>query len=314
MKKFLTQLIIYIAVLCVCIVGLNNIYMHLNPSDSDYVKKFNNVPSNIEICNLGSSHSLFGYNYEDIEDDYTCFNFALTSQTPSYDYRIMQYYEDKLQEGCIVFINVSYFSFIGIDEEQGDDFDSKNQRYYHFLPSEYIKNYNFFTDLFVAKLPILNARIDLIEVILDRKKDGHTNWEQTTNSIDVQSDSEAAYNRHLVKNKIDENGNVIINSKELDAVYAMIDMCKENGWKPVLVTTPFLEEYSNQVWTKSPEFIPLFYSIIDKMAEETDIDYFDYSRDAEFATRYDYFMNSDHLNKEGARILVDKLYDEMVCN
>ena len=102
MKKFCIQLIIYLAVLCICIVGLNNIYIHLDPNDSDYTKKFCDVPNNIEICNLGSSHGLFGYNYEDIKNDHTCFNFALTSQSLSYDYRILKYYENNLQEGCIV--------------------------------------------------------------------------------------------------------------------------------------------------------------------------------------------------------------------
>ena len=146
------------------------------------------------------------------------------------------------------------------------------------------------------------------------KNDGHANWEQTTNSIDVQSDSKAAYNRHLLKNKIDENGNIIINNQELDAIYATINMCKENGWTPILITTPFLEEYTNQVWTNSPDFISLFYNIIDEIEVKTDVNYFDYSRNEEFATRYDYFMNSDHLNKEGARIFVDKLYAEVICD
>lgn len=61
--------------------------------------KFYEVPHGIEICNFGSSHGDFGFDYSELDLNYTCFNFALMSQSLSYDCRIFQQYEKQIDSG-----------------------------------------------------------------------------------------------------------------------------------------------------------------------------------------------------------------------
>jgi hypothetical protein len=53
---------------------------------------------------------------------------------------------------------------------------------------------------------------------------------------------------------------------------------------------------------------------MDTVVENTGARYFDYSLDSRFSNRYDWFMNGDHMNREGAREFVDILNNEIIKN
>lgn len=312
MKKFIFKLSLYALLILALTVCINALYIRLDQSDSDSTSKFKSIPENIEICNLGSSHGLYGYDYQDIADNYTCFNFALVSQTLSYDYRLLDYYQDNLKKGCVVIINISYFSFLGSAEEKNADFESKNKRYYKILDKSHIKQYSAQTD-FYKDYPALNDGVELIRAFTGRLMvDQHPEWNQTADDIDLQKDVEAANERHLGTNQIDDEGNVIINQEEIDALYLIIQMCKENEWIPILVTTPFLSEYSSFAWTNHTDALNTVYEIIDEVQKNTGIAYYDYSLDERINSRHDLFMNGDHLNKDGARKYTNILFDEVI--
>jgi hypothetical protein len=315
MKKFIIKVVAYVLTLSLITIVINKIYVKLDHSNDDYTKKFMTIPNDIEVCNFGSSHGLYGYNYEDIEDDYVCFNFALVSQTLSYDYRLMQYYQDNLKKGCIVFINVSYFSLLGNDEVNNSDFESKNKRYYKILSKKYIKQYDVTTDFYVDKMPALEAGVNIINDVLGKLEDNtYSDWDQTADTIDLEADAEAANLRHFVTNKLDDNGNFVINQEEISALYDMIEMCYEKEWIPIIITTPFLLEYSSKAYERSPEVMNWLSEIMDTVVENTGARYFDYSLDSRFSNRYDWFMNGDHMNREGAREFVDILNNEIIKN
>ena len=69
MKKFLIKVLVYIFCVGLLITAINEWYKS-NGTDSDNTRKFQSVPENIQICNLGSSHGLYGFCYEDFE---TCY-------------------------------------------------------------------------------------------------------------------------------------------------------------------------------------------------------------------------------------------------
>lgn len=317
MKKFLSRFITYMAIIVIITLAINFLFIKMDKSDSNCTNKFNDIPDTLDVCNFGSSHGLYGFNYEDVEQNgYACFNFGLASQYISYDYRLIQEYGNHIGKGTIVFIPVSYFSFWGKGEEVDDDFSSKNKRYYSILPSELIKDYDFKTNLFVNYLPALNVDIFvLIKKLIGKDSIGDSNdydWTRVASDIDVSEDARAAYGRHLVKNKLDDNGNRILNRQELDALYELIDYCKNKGAVPILVTTPYLTEYTDEVKKSAPDFYDAFYSTIDTVIESTGVDYYDYAFDERFSHRYDLFMNADHLNKEGARQFTNILMKEVV--
>lgn len=330
MKKFLLNVFAYIVIICVITSIINAMYVKLDTRAGGETTKFETIPDNIEICNVGSSHGRDGYNYTGLEDEYVCFNFALSSQSLSYDYRILDYYQDKLKEQCIVFINISYFSLIGKGEENEEDFESKNKRYYSILDGKHIKQYDYKTAFIVKYMPVLDARLDLFRVLFTRPHDlVQTDIKMETESdtvldeesimrlhtaedIDLQAYVEAAYKRHLIKNKLDQNGKIIIDEDEVTALYSLIDLCNQNGWTPILVTTPFLSEYTEYVSLNSPEFLDLFYGLIEEVVRNSGVVYYDYSLDERFSTHHELFANGDHLNEAGAKMFVNIIEKEII--
>lgn len=296
MKRFLITIISAVCLICILIITMNRIYVgFLNKLDSDYTQKFQEVPDKIQVCNLGSSHGLYGFCYDDIDKDF-CFNFSLVSQTLEYDNRILSYYEDRISAETKVIIPVSYFSFFGEGEQNTDVFQSKNLRYYKFLPKEYISYYSFSEDI-QAKLPLLFAYESIADIFYKENENDNI-WSASLNA----SNYDAGYTvRKHVGQCCDEKGNVLLNPDSIEALYSMIDICKEKGARPILITTPFTSEYLNGIMTDKIELYDAFYKQIGKIVDKTGVEYYDYSFDERFSSNLDYFMDVDHLNKKGAK-------------
>lgn len=312
MKKFIQKLIIFVVIIAIVTMSINYIYVKRNKRDTDYTNKFASIPETVEICNFGSSHGLYGYNYEDLEDDYDCFNFGLTSQSLSYDYRLFQYYGDRIDDGTVVFITVSYFSLFGESEVSDDLFFSKNKRYYSILPASLIKEYDFKTSLIVRHIPVLAADLGvLIRTLLGQSLDSNAElWQEVASDIDVSESAEWAFAWYV--GKYGDDGNRMENQEETDALYALITGCQEKGAIPVLITTPYLHEYTDEFKENAEGFYDQFYSIIDRVVADTGVEYYDYAFDERFVNEYSWFRDSQHLNKEGARNFVDILMQEIV--
>lgn len=314
MKKFIMKLMVFIVIVTLITMGVNYLYIKQNNADPHYIKKFTDIPDTIQICNFGSSHGLCGYNYENYEEKYNCFNFGLASQTLSYDYRLFQNYSSHFDKGTVVFITVSYFSLFGKAEKFGESFESKNMRYYSILPRKLIKEYDLKTDLFVRYVPALGVSTrDLIGTLVGKSYNNNdANWQKVASDINIEEDAEKAYTRHIEINKYDEFGKRIVNREELDALYDLIKDCQAKGAIPVLITTPYLYEYTDEVNENTEDFYEQFYSIINKVVSDTNVEYYDYAFDERFINEYSYFRNSDHLNKNGASIFTDIIMQEIV--
>lgn len=314
MKKLISKLILFAVILAVVVESVNIVYVKRDKSDPNYIRKFQNIPNEIQICNFGSSHGLYSYDYEELEEKDACFNFGLSAQSLSYDYRLFQEYSDHIKEHAVVFITLSYFSFFGEPEENSEDFASKNARYYPILPAKLIKQYDFATDLFTHYVPALGAETDvLIKTLLGKTvDDGGDDWQRVAFDIDVSADAEGAYVRHIEYNQDEQTGQLLLNQESVDALYALIEGCQKQGATPILVTTPYLAEYTNAVKKNAPGFYDQFYSIVNQVVNDTGVEYYDYAFDERFSDNYAWFMNSDHLNQEGARNFVHFLIEEAV--
>ena len=77
----------------------------------------------------------------------------------------------------------------------------------------------------------------------------------------------------------------------------MLELCREKGWKAVLVTPPYPAEYSACF---PGGFYESFLERVSSLAEEYGVPYLDYSHDEAFAGQHDLFKNLDHLNFTGA--------------
>ena len=103
---------------------------------------------------------------------------------------------------------------------------------------------------------------------------------------------------------------MLLLEEEVQSLYAIIELCKEIGAIPVLVTTPYLAEYTDLVVENQPEFLPYFYSLVKKVSEDTETPYYDYAFDQRFQHDYSLFKDSDHLNQYGALVFTEILLQE----
>lgn len=279
--------------------------------------KFNYVPKEIDICNLGSSHGVHGYYYADIEDEYSCFNFALDSQLLSYDKRVLDYYQDNLTEGAVVIIDISFFACYGQDETLYDSFESKNKRYYHFLPPYLIKNYDIYTDIMGDKLRSLSAGLSVVVETIFAPADlsevkSYPDSLDIVDEKDIDADTKAACQRHIYDGKRDESNSLIYNEEEIQALYDIVNICRKHNATPILVTVPYLKEYTDAIGNADPQFYNEFYKWVSSVVNDLNVEYFDYSLDERFIYDYNLFYNGDHMNSYGARKFTNILFDEVI--
>ena len=312
MKSFLKNTLVYLLVVCLVVAAVDLLYLkRINDQDTGTVgtarndsATIKNVPDQIDICNFGNSHSFYALNYEDVQD-HACFSFALPDQSLRDDLQIFKSFKDHITSGAIIFISISYTSLMGPAE---NDFSPMYKRYYRFLPKENIIGYSFTTDLYTRFLPALAAddMIALFEMLFNTNNHADI-WALTTNP---EAASDHGYRRYLshVAPSRDSSGNRRFRINERGHLLEMIDLCRDIGAIPVLLTVPFLREYTDPILEEDPSFYDDFFAMMNEICEEKDVTYLDYSRDKRFSDRYDLFINTDHLNRNGAaeftRILI----------
>lgn len=318
MKRFLKNVLIFFLAVGLITASINVVYIVMSKrsnagtmgstrDDNDYIR---DVPDNIQICNFGSSHGICGFNYSRFPN-LTCFNFALGSQYLSYDYRILQQFQDHLSENAVVFIDLAYFSFFGKDETTDPDFLSKNRRYYYFLRDDLIKEYDAKTDFYLNYLPALVEEncLSLVKALFGLNNEDTWNTEVTPETAAIHGPKR--YEDH-VQSRLDENGNRMYSQGEIDAARDIALLCHKLGAHPIFVTTPYLSEYPDAVQDNDPAFFDDFYRVIDKLCSETDTPYYDYSRDERFSGEYSLFIDTDHLNRRGAEKFTCILLEEVL--
>ncbi len=314
MKKFLVKLSAFILAVSSILLILNWLYFPIATESQTYgAEKYRDMPEHIQICNFGSSHGEYGFNYDGVSDKFSCFNFALNSQTLMYDYRILQHYIDRIDEGGIVIIAASYFSFFGRPETEAKSFISLNNRYYKILPPELIKNYDIITDYIINYLPILTFDIKkAFNAIRGVKTVEEIQTAETLDDIKEVGKKRADYHFNGIKSN--ENGSIRFSNEKIDSLYKIIELCMNRKLIPILVTTPCLTEYSSHFKNDS-EFMKAFHSVIDEVIRTTGIRYYDYSEDERFSHDRKLFRDTDHLNPNGAlkftNILVNDVMNDL---
>ena len=302
MKKFLNAITIYSLILLSLTLLINEIIIYLDNSDKDHTDKYKHIPSSIQICNFGSSHGLYSFNYEKTTE-ITCFNFALESQSLSYDCRLLKNYLNRLNKTGTAYIVISYFSLFGRDETENDDFNSLNLRYYKILPRKYIKECDTKTLIYQRYFPATTKGADYLFSVLigDEKNMTEIRRQRKMSPNAALEDAQLAYERHIVKNKFDSSHKRIYNQNEINSLYEIIAVCKNNGITPILVTTPYLKEYTQTISNNDKAFYDDFYALIRQITNNTHVQYYDYSVDTRFMHDYPSFMESDHLNEQGSK-------------
>lgn len=294
--------------------------------DEKYMDMWNlrmlgNQINEVEIANVGSSHGAYDFTYDELtEEGFSCFNFGSVSQTYQYDLALLQEYGKHLDEDCVLFIPVSYFSFNNetVNETEAQALSVK---YYHCLSPKNIPDYDLYTDIVTTRLPVLSAGEDLLKLLpgfspsLKVLAAGGTPGTEGSDGAAAESGkmdesaiaefakrAAARYDRHF-----NNKENLFLPERE-EQLLSLIDYCKKHGLTPVLITTPFSSYYNAPV---SEEFLDRFYGTINRISSDTGVSYYDYSHDARFDDHLTYFSDSDHLNAEGAKYFMEIIAEEV---
>lgn len=278
-----------------------------------------NQINTVRLANVGSSHGAYDFVYDSFtERGISCFNFGHTSQTYEYDLALLAEYGQYLDDGCVLLIPVSYFSF---NNETANETEAQalSVKYYHYLSPQNMPNYDLFTDIVTNRLPILSAGEDLLKLL-----------PKTRLSLTVLAAEEAAAVPEMAEaaapqmdeaavaefaNRAVQRFDRHFNNKEEyflpereEQLYAVINYCKEHKLTPVLITTPFSSYYNAPV---PEDFLDRFYGTINRIASDTGVNYYDYSHDSRFSENLTLFSDSDHLNPEGAAYFMSILQEEV---
>lgn len=279
-----------------------------NPySDAEKFHFMDSAYTDIQICNLGSSHGEYAFCYDGLPG-YECFNFAMASQTYNYDYAILSMYQEHFSDHCLMFIPVSYFSFNNeVTSEEEAQF--LNAKYYTFLSPKYIPGYDPYVDIITHHLPILSAEEDIVKIFPDLTLKASAAEPQpngqsapTAKEKEFRRKALARYHRHM-----DGKGEYFL-AERIGNLYDIIAFCKENGITAVFITTPYTGLYSELF---PEEFKAEFYNTINTIAQNTGISYYDYSEDTRFKDNLEYFSDADHLNTEGAACFMGIIAEEI---
>jgi hypothetical protein len=261
------------------------------------------VPTGIQVCSIGASDSRTSFIWDD-SYEYVTFNFGLGAQSIVYDYNILQNYKNNISEGATVFITVYLGAFSGVDEVFSEDFEGMNRRYYRFLSNDYIRKYNRETDFLYNYVPfIYEGRVKrIVKGIVQGSADvsglaslTKTNEEETIGYV------EKSITKMNADTNFDSDGSRLYKQNYIDALYDCVNLCKEIGATPVLITCPVLSELTDAMKESLPDYYYRYHEIMASVSDDTGIAYADYSEDERFKNDYSLFSSADHLNRDGGK-------------
>ena len=324
MKNFIVKCVLSVCIVFCCLFYLDMMYEQKVSTGMSEVNVFRFVPENIQIANVGSSHGQCDFNWDVLarERGYETFNFALTSQSFLYDYSLINMHREDFAPGSILFIPVSYFSF---NEEATDPADQEaiSVRYYRILSPQYNPDYSLYKDLVAVRFPILSAGDEIFElfkppIIFPSLSENKKNVVYAAEARPEISQAEEIYGAETVQDfeakglaryrRHFENRETYFEEDKKQDLISLITLCKENGITPVLITTPFTVYYNQHV---PADFLYEFYTVINDIALEYGVSYYDYSHDERFQTNLKYFSDADHLNPDGAIYFTNLLTEEV---
>lgn len=265
---------------------------------SDYYRgieglfRYEDVPENLQVVNFGSSHAMCGIDYANFPQLRT-FNFSLNSQNLYCDYLLMRSYQKHLSRGCVVILPVSYYSlYAPVDVDSMKDV---LPRYYRILDLDNLRELPGFNikDMFLYRyFPILSAQRAVTMTFAPT----HELTYMPPGGLMAKATAEE-YGRKRAYFHFQERDEHKVVPEQLDSLRNMLALCRQNGWKPVIVTLPVTVYYSK--WFSDQALAAFHQTILSLVKEYPEAMYMDYSRDQRFADNIQLFKDSDHLNQPG---------------
>ena len=295
MKRFICKSILMLILLACSLFIINYLYVNTNFwKGENYINKFSEIPYDIEFSNLGSSHGIYSFKYDNIQELQT-YNFALLQQTYYYDLKILEQYIDHLKKDGVVIILISYF---GITRQP--DYSKYRYRYYRILPKSALDSWSWKEELCAHKIPLLSAKNNILKIFHDIPVESMNPYYNRTTYMDEKSLYEFCVKEHQRWTTPEAERGKAGYDMNIDEVSKIIDFCYSHKLKPVLLTTPVTDVF-NEIYEKDSDFFSTFEQFSkDLVNKYPGLIYLDYSRDEYFSKNHKLFTDSDHLNNMGA--------------
>lgn len=269
-------------------------------------KKYLNIKNNyVKMVNIGTSHGMYGLFYQ--KTDYTKMNLARSAQSFYYDLQLLKKYNKKIKKDAVIIIPVSILSFYSEGRED------INQNYIPLLEKNDIigvgfKNY-YLTKNFSVLYPVSN----LSKIIENWKKlkntEGQIVYPENLELLKKKETSEKTALQHL---GIFPKYYAIKNSTK--SFINLINYIEKNNWKYILITTPFLYFYNENIEKyQKNAFKERIYDNVEEIERilNKKFIYLDYSHDERFENNLEYFIDGDHLNEKGAKYFTEILLEDL---
>lgn len=280
----------------------HNMFIDVQPYDKG-------VPNALQLVNLGSTYAQHAFGtYEELQ--IKGFSFAMPSQSLQVDQNILKAYKERLAKGCVVVIVVAACLFL-FNEEPDKMCKFRYQKAFPKVQKYPLK----FATKIKAAFPILFHPKQIRYILRDdlkladfyakyptymdvkcseREMDSLVEcWKSLFRLADMKQLNFSEINKQTVR----------LNETILKEI---IDFCKENGFRPILVVPPF-SKCLNQHFSSEFKNVVVHEKLL-AISNEMQIPYLNYQDDADYQYHYELFCDGGfRLNKRGSKYFICRL-------
>lgn len=285
MGHLFIKLTVVITVVLLLFMPVNNFVKHSYDYNIDHaILAFKKHPYPVDIINIGASHSMYGYYFK--PTGLSHLDLALPAQTIQYDFKLLKEYGKYLKPGGVVIVSISQITFANSETKHIGN-------YYKILDRTDIEPFRLIDYYSYMYLPGTNSgsfNSALAGKLKSFKWDSHQPWANNGKNYSGRKYErvEAQY-REAVK-----NDNIERNVKQLREI---VDYCSEKGYRVILTMEPVHQSY--QEYFNEEVMNRLVFQYLNALKLE--VPFLNYMSDQRFADNKDYFIDPDHLNREGRK-------------
>lgn len=309
MKRFCIKTAALILILGALVWGLGWAFRqtttYQNMEINDWTIDFHDMPEQIEIAVVGSSHGKRSVDFSPYTEK--TFNFSLSGQIPVYDVRMLREYGKRMGEGALVVAIVSPTGLYYRDSESA--FISKQERYYRVLSPQNIVDCDLGRWCLSRFSPILTENVNqVVNAFLSPPELAKKSNRHKTFCVE-----QSVIEQEIRRIKRDHVEPVFETFPEPDPVMyhayeEMAQLCREREWRLVWVTPPYTQDYLSCL---GEDFFLVFEKQMRELAEKCGVPYYNFSHDARFTDDYSLFSDIDHLNLYGQRMFTNIVMQEL---
>lgn len=275
------------------------------------ILKFKSIGSNIEIVNLGSNSGKFSFDYSELKIKGE--NWAMGPQAIEYDKLILEKFISKITVNGTVLIPISLFSSI---LDYYTDINSYD-KYYSLLDSSdirYYSNRRRLRNWLFLHFPLVYFLFYPKSLIIFLYKLMKGSTTSNKDNFDFNKDAErwvANWKREFKINDLNAslpNRHELIKYKNITRVVEIIEICRKNNLKPILVLSPITHYLQSHI-TQEVKSV-----YVDGLCNEvvgiTNVTLLDYFYDKDFS-KEELYKNAFLLNNKGAKLFTSKVLNDI---